>query len=269
MIFDAARMAYVDGIALWSPRLPGWNAARRILLGEIPGPDGDAARPSPILLPPNERRRAPDTVALSLEVASQACAQAGIDPATLPSVFTSTHGDLAVTDYMCSTLASDPALVSPTRFHNSVHNAAAGYWTIATGCRAPYTAVSANEYSFAQGLLEALLQIHETGHVLLVAYDIEAKGLISTVAPSKGMLGVALVLSRQRSATTKVALSWNISETREAPGASASPRNSALVAGNAMQACLPMMEALAGLIDIVTIPLGTGLALHLHVHPTS
>ena len=264
---NATRMAYVDGIALWSPRLPGWEAARPILLGETPEPASDAARPAPTLLPPNERRRAPDTVALSLEVASQACAQAGLDPATLPSVFTSTHGDLAVTDYMCSTLASNPALVSPTRFHNSVHNAAAGYWTIATGCRAPYTALSAHEYSFAQGLLEALLQLAESGHALLVAYDIEAKGLISAVASSKGMLAAALVLSNQPSAKTRAALRWEISEAASATAAA--PRNSALVAGNAMQACLPMMEALAGLIDTVTIPLGASLALHIHVRATS
>ncbi|MFN0038882.1 MAG: beta-ketoacyl synthase chain length factor [Burkholderiales bacterium] len=260
-----ARMAYVNGIGLWSPRLPGWEASRPILLGNVPGPDSDAARPAPALLPPNERRRAPDTVALSMEVASQACNQAGINPATLPCVFTSTHGDLAVTDYMCSTLASNPTLVSPTRFHNSVHNAAAGYWTIATGCGVPYTALSAHEFSFAQGLLEALLQLDASSDVLLVAYDIEAKGLIAAVASSKGMLGAALVLSKQQSANTRAALRWEISEAGAASATAASPRNSALVAGNAMQACLPMMEALAGLIDTVTIPLGASLALHIHV----
>src|SRR5690606_42059827 len=63
---------------------------------------------------------------------------------------------LAITDYMAATLASDPRSISRTRFHNSVHNAAAGYWTIGAGCTAAATAVSAGPASFAQGLLEAL-----------------------------------------------------------------------------------------------------------------
>ena len=70
---------------------------------------------------------------MALEVSLAACRAAGCDPATLPSVFASTHGDLAITDYMCETLATDPTAVSPTKFHNSVHNAAAGYWTIGYG----------------------------------------------------------------------------------------------------------------------------------------
>ena len=76
-------------------------------------------------------------VAVALEVALAACRAADRDPATLPSVFASTHGDLAITDYMCETLATDPTAVSPTKFHNSVHNAAAGYWTIGAGCVRP------------------------------------------------------------------------------------------------------------------------------------
>ena len=77
-------------------------------------------------------------------------------------------GDLAITDYMCETLATDPTAVSPTKFHNSVHNAAAGYWTIAAGAMEPATAISAD---FAMGLLEALAQL-ATGAdaVLLVGY---------------------------------------------------------------------------------------------------
>ena len=77
------------------------------------------------------------------EVAAQACAMAARDAAALPCVFASTHGDLAITDYMCATLAGAPRELSPTKFHNSVHNAPAGYWTIATHCHAASNAVCA------------------------------------------------------------------------------------------------------------------------------
>src|SRR5580692_4610479 len=154
--------------ALWEVAVAGvavWNSS-------------GATRPQPAILPPNERRRALDTVAVALEVAQAACANAGRDPAQLPMVFASTYGDLAITDYMCSTLAKAPTTLSPTRFHNSVHNAAAGYWTIATGCREPYCALGAGVYTFATGLFAAAVQVcADQTDVLLVAYDIESQGV--------------------------------------------------------------------------------------------
>jgi hypothetical protein len=236
----------VEGIALWTPRLPGWEAARAVLRGEAQPAPEPAARPSPALLPANERRRAPDTVAVSLEVASKACAQARRDPAQLPCVFASTHGDLAITDTMCETLADNPRLLSPTRFHNSVHNAAAGYWTIATGCRAPYTALTAWQHTFAAGLLEALTQAAcGATPVLYVAYDIQACGPLASMAPSVGLLGAALVLAPEPSGARHMTLHWTLVEHPDAAHGQSSARNPALVAGNAMAACLPLFEALA------------------------
>ncbi|MGZ5893550.1 MAG: beta-ketoacyl synthase chain length factor, partial [Caldimonas sp.] len=167
----------VESVAFWAPTLPGWPIARAAFRGEAGPVDPPAKRPAPEIMAPPERRRAPDSVALALEVAAAAVRESGRDAASLPSVFTSTHGDLAVSDYMCATLASQPTLISPTRFHNSVHNAAAGYWTIATGCRAASTALTAFDASFAAGLLEAATQcIADDRAVLLVACDVQAVG---------------------------------------------------------------------------------------------
>ena len=125
----STQRTYIDGIAFWAPPMPGWAVARAVFRGEAAVADPPARRPAPQVLPAAERRRATDAVALALEVAADAVAQSGCAPAELPSVFVSAHGDLTITDYMCATLASDPALISPTKFHNSVHNAPAGYWT--------------------------------------------------------------------------------------------------------------------------------------------
>ncbi|HZV91608.1 MAG TPA: beta-ketoacyl synthase chain length factor, partial [Caldimonas sp.] len=133
---------HIDGIGFWAPTLPGWTEARAALRGEAGLLEPPSRRPAPEILAPAERRRAPDSVALALEVAAAATHDAGCDGACLPSVFTSAHGDLAVNDYMCTTLASQPTALSPTRFHNSVHNASAGYWTIGTGCMAASTALT-------------------------------------------------------------------------------------------------------------------------------
>ena len=148
----------IEGVAFWASRLPDWETARTVIRGERPPPESAATRPTPALLAPTERRRAPDTVAVALEVAARACEAAARAPQELPSVFASTHGDLAISDYMCATLVATPTLISPIKFHNSVHNAAAGYWSIGTASGAPYTAISAFQYTFAAGLLEAAMQ---------------------------------------------------------------------------------------------------------------
>lgn len=260
--------ATVEGIGFWARGLPSWEAARAFANGGDPVADAPA-RPSPQLLAPNERRRAPESVAVALDVALAACAAAEREPAALPSVFTSARGDLAITDYMCATLASDPLSISPTRFHNSVHNAAAGYWTIGAGAMQPTTAISASEASFAQGLIEALAQLASgTEAVLLVAYDCASAGPLVRVAPSEGLLGAALVLSRQpRDGAPVLAVELG-DATGELP---ASGRLSDHSAGNAMAPMLPLFDALArdatrGTERIAILSAGPGRALTVRIH---
>ena len=235
----------VQGIAFWASRLPGWEVAREVMRGTQPPPESASPRPAPVLLAPTERRRAPDTVALALEVAQRACAAAGVDAKELPSVFASTHGDLAISDYMCATLVSTPTLISPIKFHNSVHNAAAGYWSIGTGSYASYTALSAYRYTFAAGLLEAATQvICDERPVLYVAFDVEAKGPLATISPSRGLLGAALVLApAQHSGSHRLSLELDMSAGAQLTAAS-SPA-AAVVAENVLANCLPLFEALA------------------------
>ena len=247
-------MAFIDGVALWAPTLPGWDIARAAFRGEGAAVDPLARRPSPELLPAAERRRAPDAVALALEVAAAAVAQAGRRPDELLSVVTSAHGDLAVTDSICSALVNTPTLLSPTKFHNSVHNAASGYWGIATGCMQPSTAVSAFECSFAAGLLEALAQCAaEARAVLLVGCDVAAVGALASTNDSRGLLAVALVIAPSRSERSQAALEWSL-----APGPTTRiPLRSEAalpLATNAMADALPLFEALARA-DTVALPL--------------
>jgi len=260
---------FIDGIAFWAPTLPGWAAARAAFRGEAEPLATPAKRPSPEVLAPAERRRAPDTVALALEVAAAAVRESGLDAATLPSIFTSAHGDLAINDYMCSTLASEPTLISPTKFHNSVHNAAAGYWTIATGCREASSALTAFDASFAAGLLEAASQCSADDRaVLLVAFDVEASGALASVAASVGLLACALVLAPSAGANSIVAIDWELARERVAAPA---PRSAAArsLAGNAMSGALPLLEAIATADRggaPLALPLAPSLALRLTAH---
>jgi hypothetical protein len=237
----------VAGIGFWAPQLPGWALAREVLLGRAEPLATPAPRVAPALLAATERRRAPDTVAIALDVAARACEMAGVAPRSLPSVFASTHGDLPINDYMCTTLATTPTLLSPTKFHNSVHNAAAGYWSIGTGCTEASTALTAWRQSFANGLLEAAVQcVADDTPVLLVAYDVAARGPIAAVTPSAGLLATALVLV-PRAAGKFRALRCDLQA--GVPAATQGDGDTrawdVLLAGNAMAPCLPLFAALA------------------------
>jgi hypothetical protein len=252
-----SQVVSLEGISLWASRLPGWDIAAAVLAGKAEPPAAALRRPVPEMLPPAERRRAPDSVALAVEVAARACAAAALDPAQLSSVFATTHADLAITDYLCEVLVRTPLLTSPTKFHNSVHNAAAGYWCIATGCHAPYTTVSVYEHSFAVGLLEAIMQVaSDGGPVLYVAYDIESCGPLTQVAMSRGLLGVGLVLARDRSAQSVAQLRWSIRPGSRHEVTCPDPANSGLVQDNAMASCLPLFEVLSHGSGHATLALG-------------
>ena len=188
--------AKIHGIGWWSPAAADWPSAAALLKEGAAWPGEGAFRPAASVLSPNERRRAPEPVRIACEAAAQACASAGYPADELPSVFTSMHGDLAITDAMCTALADDPATLSPTKFHNSVHNAPAGYWTMATGCREGSTSISAGQGSFAAGLLETLMQCHaEARATLLVSYDIDNVGALGAELPESRAYGFALVLA--------------------------------------------------------------------------
>ena len=259
---------WIDGIAWWTPALPSWGQARAALRSDAAAPHAGtlAARPSPALLAANERRRAPDSVLMALEVASRAAAESGHEAATLPSVFASAHGDLPITDALCRTLAADPLLLSPTRFHHSVHNAASGYWAIGSGSPAASTALSSHQHSFAAGLMEAACQCQADAQpVLLVAYDTEATGALASVNRSCGLLALALVLSPAQGPRSGWALDWDLLAATVAPPAAHSATAQALAA-NASAAALPLMEALATESEVdLAWPLSPALALRLRL----
>lgn len=197
---------YLEAIGLLGPGLDGWPQAAPALAARA-WQWCDVAVPAPQRLPAAERRRAGAVVKLSIAVADQACAEAGQDPQTLATVFSASSGDGANCHALCETLASDDRLVSPTRFTNSVHNAPAGYWHIATHSRAPSTSLCAHDASFAAGLLEAAVEaLSWQRPVLLVAADVPYPEPLQGVRPIVASFGVAMLLTPQRTARTLATL---------------------------------------------------------------
>jgi hypothetical protein len=191
------------GIGVLGPGLPDWSAARAILAGHRPYSTAPPPLPAPAGLQSNERRRATPPTRIGLEAARQALAGLCLDPRRLASVFASSDGDMDLIDRLCTDLYHTHTPVSPTAFHNSVHNAVAGYWTIAVGSQAPSTSIAAWDGSLAAGLLEAATQTAITGApVILVAYDCPATGTLAPHRPFTAPFGCALVLGMAPTAET-------------------------------------------------------------------
>jgi hypothetical protein len=181
------------GLGTWSQRHGDWPAfVEGVRNGHWTG-DGKL---QPELIPARERRRAPQLVKMAVEVMHQACNMADLPPDEVAVVFSSMMGDMQITDYMCTVLASSPAMVSPTRFHNSVHNAAPGYWSIATGAFSPTTAISACSLTPSMALLDACIQAVEEGTaVLCVTQEVAAPQILKDICPSEEPFSAALLLA--------------------------------------------------------------------------
>lgn len=83
--------------------------------------------------------------------------------------------------------------------HNLVHNAASGYWSIATGATPAAQVLGAYDASFGAGLLEAMVQAHTAqAPILLVAYDSEYPPPLHAKRPIADTSALALVLSPTR-----------------------------------------------------------------------
>jgi hypothetical protein len=237
-------ICYIDGIGLLGPGLNDWASGRVILAGSAPRPDEKTVLPSPESLPPAERRRCGKLVKLSLAVGLEAAAGARLDAKQLPTVFSSSSGDGENCHAICEMLASDDRQISPTRFHNSVHNAASGYWSIATGAMAPSSPLCAHDASFGAGLLEAAAQaVVDQTSVLLIACDTTYPEPLQTVRPIAADFAVGLVLSPVRSARSLARITVALSVGAEDPLADSALEH--IRAGVPAARALPLLQAVA------------------------
>jgi len=250
---------FVEGIGLLGPGLDGWATSRGVLTGEADYVAAPTNLRASDMLPAAERRRAGVPIKLALTVGQEAFLQAGRDTKTAATVFTSSGGDNDNVHAINGILATAPREVSPTRFHNSVHNAAAGYWCIAAGSHEPSTSLCAYDASFVAGLLESATQVTvDNAVVALVAYDHPYPEPLHAVRPITAAFGVALILTPQQSEKTLAVIevefvSGKMQETtmqapglevlrRGVPAARALPLLAALASGKPAQISIAYLE---------------------------
>jgi hypothetical protein len=236
--------ASVRAVGVLGPGLPGWPAAARSLAGAAYNPEPTRIPAQLECLPGAERRRTGKVVRLAVTAGLEAIAGNAAAAVALPAVFSSSGGDGLNCHEICEVLASSERQISPTRFHNSVHNAAAGYWGIATGATANANALCAHDASFAAGLIEALTEAQvEATAVLLIAYDADYPEPMRSVRPIPDAFAVAMLLDpRARpGALARLTLAMTgAAATRMDDG-----RLEALRAGIPAARCLPLLRQLA------------------------
>ena len=185
----------LQNIGLVAQGINDWQEAAILLRGEQEYSGGDLQALKPSMLKPNERRRTTKTIKIALQVAEEALRDYS-DAEGLLSVFSSSEGDLDIIDQICLALSQEDRPVSPTQFHNSVHNAPAGYWSIGSGSRQGSTSLGGLNGGFAAGLLEAAVQCAvERRHVLMVSYDQPPPPLLEPYMPISAPFSVALLLT--------------------------------------------------------------------------
>lgn len=188
-------IVYLKGVAATGPGFENWPTLQSFFANHASLNAGFIPRPQGVILPAVERRRASLTIKLATDVAQEAVKHSGMHPENLALVFASSNGDTNTIHHICEALATPERFVSPTRFHNSVHNAAAGYWSIASGSMNPSSSICAGDDSFSAGLVEAATQcLVDNIPVLLVVYDTPFPELLTDCTPCHQLFGVALVL---------------------------------------------------------------------------
>lgn len=261
--------AFIEGVGLLGPGLQGWPAARRVLSGEEPLRSASTVITASELLPPAERRRTPASVKLALAVGGEAFENAGRDAESTATVFTSSSGEAETLHELCEVLASAEREVSPTRFHNSVHNAAAGYWSIATRSREASTSLCAYDASFTAGLVEAVTQVVSSGRPIgLIAYDQPYPEPLHSARPVLASFGAALVLTPQATDRTSASLELIFLPGREEPTRMSDSDLERLRLGIPAARALPLLETLArGAEGHIVLDVLAGTRVHVALKP--
>jgi Beta-ketoacyl synthase, N-terminal domain len=243
---------YIQSVGLFGTGFENWASAQSIFSGNTPYVATQIVPPSPDWLPPAERRRTSDIIRLAMVAGREALTNAGVSASDSVTVFSSSGGSGEVIHQICESLASDDRDVSPTRFHNSVHNAPAGYWGIAAKNQWPSTSLCGHDASFAVGLIEAIAQAKSQEQpVLLLVHDLPYPEPLNGVRPVHGLCSIALLFSAKASQATQYVVKVSVEQSVDPSGVAShmgkelAPELEAMRMGNPAARGLPLLEALA------------------------
>ena len=184
---------YVRSVGLWSPGYPNadsWVESKR---------DAECETPASSRLRGSLRRRATSQTRAAIEVFDQVVSRAGWDGSTVFALWGTAHGEHATSISMFEGMARGEGKVSPTQFHNSVHNAAGGYASIAEKNTMTSTTLTGGGELVMSGFLEASSLLRAGGHeVVLIFFDEPLQGPFAVPGMEAGLaVGFGLTNSEE------------------------------------------------------------------------
>ncbi len=246
--------ATIHGVGCLGPGLASFAEALPVLRG-MRAHEADVPKlPPPSMLPANERRRASQSVRAALMTSREATAQAGASADGCALVFASAIGEGHAVHRLLDAIARPGGHVSPTQFHNSVHNAASGYWTIATATNAPTTSLGASDFSFAVGFLESVVQTEVTNRpILFTAHDAPYPAPLDGVYDVGGIFAASFLLAAAAMAMPRALARISVGLEPggcDRPMPVGLPSLDRLAAMNPAAQALPLLQALARKEDV-------------------
>ena len=157
--------AFIAGLGLWAPgyaNAAAWAQAR---------PDAAVTDPPAAILPARLGRRSSTLTRIAAEVLLQAGANAALGE--IATVYATAYGETQTMGAILESISTEGSC-SPARFHNSVHNTAAGLLSIATVNRSFSTTLSAGTETVAMALLESLAILQQRGGEVIAVFADEA-----------------------------------------------------------------------------------------------
>ncbi len=233
------------GLGVWGPGFSNWAEFKSQI--ENPSAELTTSSPKPEIIPANERRRSPLAVRAAVETSWQALQQSGLKSSDVACVFGSGLGDTDITDYMCRVLTTAEKQLSPTKFHNSVHNAAAGYWTISSGCMKSANSIAAYHDTVGTCLLEAMIQsVQHNEPVLVTVFDTEVQQTWKQIFPSDQSFAASLLICPENFSVNKSLAKIKFSSmSSDNPDVSGLPESmQALYQQNPAAKILPLLKCL-------------------------
>lgn len=183
------RPVHVRGVGLWTlghANPKAW-CARDF--------DEAATTPDASLLSGALRRRATPLTRMGIEVLQQAARMADVELSELASVWATAHGEHSMAIGLLEMMQQGEGKLSPTKFHNSVHNTASGYASIASHNRSPSTTLTGGAELVASALIEAACMLDALDRDVAVVIADEPLLTPFEVPDSAVPLAVALLLS--------------------------------------------------------------------------
>jgi hypothetical protein len=184
----------ITGIGVQGQGLESWPATAAVLDGRAQY-DASTGVPDPDAILGALRRRTSVATRLAVGASHEALKMSGLSANEVSTVFGSSNGSVAEIHHLLEALAEPEMAVSPTKFHNSVHNAAVGYWCIASGAHQPSTSIACHDYSFAAALIKATAQVvTESNPVLLCVFDAPFPEPLNEKRPIAPAIAISLIL---------------------------------------------------------------------------